>query len=96
MLFGVPIRPIVIHDFTLNVLQCLVRGLRQAVGLRILRRTLFVNNRINVMRTYTLPYTDLNPQPLGRPVTPLTIRITHVIYNYNNYITSYHKIFRVF
>ena len=46
-----------------------------------------------VMKTYILPYKDLNPQPLGQRVTPLTIRITHVIYNYNNYITSYHKMF---
>ena len=49
-----------------------------------------------VMKTDTSPYKDLNPQPLGRRVTPLTIRVTHVIYNHNNYITSYHKIFRVF
>ena len=45
-----------------------------------------------VMKTYILPYKDLNPQPLGQRVTPLTIRITYMIYH----ITSYHKIFRVF
>ena len=51
---------------------------------------------VAVMKTYILPYRDLNPQPLGLCVTPLTIRITHMIYNNNNYITSYDKIFRVF
>ena len=43
----------------------------------------------DAMKTYILPYKDLNPQPLGLCVTPLSIRISHVMYNHNNYIISY-------
>ena len=36
------------------------------------------------MKTYILPYKDLNPQPLGRRVTPLTIKITYMTICYLN------------
>ena len=33
-----------------------------------------------VMKIYIFPYEVLNPQPLGLCVTPLTIKIIHVMY----------------
>ena len=46
--------------------------------------------------TNILAYKDSYPQLLGLYVKPLTIIITHMMYNHNNYIISYYKLFREF
>ena len=48
MQFSIAIRSVVVRDFPQDVLQCLVPEFGQAVGLRIVWRILFVNNRVIV------------------------------------------------
>ena len=49
-----------------------------------------------VIKTYILAYKDSNPQLLSLCVKSLTSIIAYMMYDHNNYIISYYKIFRVF